>query len=738
MDARGLMKWNSTDISTQQSSASQNLHRASSRRVPLNPMQVVFRLLHKHLWTIAACTSLALSISLLYAVHQPRLYRATANIAIDRDSNAGVSLNKTFASPLGDADDYSVSLETQIHVIASRSLALAVVRKLDLTHNAEFMRDANRQFASLREAAPDPTDIAGEAVVSGLSVKTIKNTRVVEVSFTGRNRNLNGRIVNDLIDAFIDDNIRSRYEAANHAAKFLSTQLNELRAKVEESQQKLVAYEREHNIVMVDEKQNVVTSKLDELNKQLTAAEEDRMEKDASYQAIAAGSLDRLSESKSGDALQSLYLREAELKNEYAQATTTYGPNHPKVLELTNRIKAMDTSIQTELKRLQGRAELEYQVAARREQKLRAAFEAQKIEANKLNESAIQYGLLKRESEANRQLYDTLEERMKEAGVTAGLRSTNIRLIDPAGATGLPVSPNLRRTSCIGLFLGFLLSAAAIGIREGMDRALRDPAEVESFTAMPSLAIIPQHHPSPRLLTPRVGEAPQIMCLTEPRTAAAEACRALGTSVLLASADLKSLLVSSPLPGEGKTMTAANLAVVLAQQGKRVLLVDADLRKPGLDREFRIASTPGLSDLLSGSAGEEPVIQQIERVSGLSIVSAGSSQARTAETLGSARMRSLMESWRERYDYVILDTPPILAATDAVRLSKEVDSVLLVIRSGQTSRDALARSCDLLNQANAPVLGIVVNGVSSRSAGSYYYGYYPQLAKGYYGDSPQA
>lgn len=736
MNSRGLMKWNPTDVSTKDLPVLDRMDRASARLGPPNPVQRVVRLLHKHLWTIAACTALALSLSFLYALRQPRLYRATANIAIDRDSNAGVPLNKTFASALGDTDDYSVSLETQIRVLESRSLALAVVRKLGLTNNARFMRDANDDFASFRDAAPDVESVAVEALLSGLSVRPIKNTRVVEASFTGRDRNLNARIVNTLVDAFIDDNIRSRYEAANRAARFLSGQLAELRAKVEESQQKLVTYEREHNIVMVDEKQNVVTSKLDDLNKQLTAAEEDRMEKEASYQAVAAGGLDRVPESKSGEALQNLHLREAELKNEYAQATTTYGLNHPKVLELTNRIKAMDTSIQTELKRLQGRAELEYQVAVRREQKLRGAFEAQKTEANRLNENAIQYGLLKRESDANRQLYDNLEERMREAGVAAGLRSSNIRLIDPAEPTGLPVSPNLSRTGYVGLFLGFLMSAGAIGVWEGMDRALRDPAEVESFTAMPSLAIIPQHRAGVRLAA--CADAVQVICLAEPSSATAEAYRALGTSILLASPNLKTLLVSSPLPGEGKTITAANAAVVLAQQGKRVLLVDADLRKPGLHRGFGIENAPGLSDLLSGATSGERVIQQVERLPNLSIVATGSSQSMTAEMLGSSKMRALMESWRDQYDYLILDTPPILAVTDAVRLSCQADSVLLVIRSGQTSRDALARSCDLLNQANVPVLGIVVNGVSSRSAGSYYYGYYPQLAKGYYQDSAQA
>lgn len=736
MDSRGLVKWTSPDTSVEESSAPQVSYRASARLGPMNPVQRVVRLLHKHAGMIAICVAVILAVSFLYALSQPLLYRATANIAIDRDSSASVPLNRTLASTLGDTDDYSVSLETQIRVLESRTLALVVVGKLGLDHNAEFMRDANRHFPSFQDA--DPESIAVEALLSGLSVKPIKNTRVVEVSFTGRDRNLNATIVNSLVDAFIDDNIRSRYEAANRAAKFLSAQLSELRTKVGESQQKLVAYERQHNIIMVDEKQNVVTAKLDDLNKQLTAAEEDRMEKEAAFQAISAGSLDRLPEGNGGQALENLYIRQAELKNEYAQATTTYGPNHPKVLELTSRVRAMDASIQTELKRLRDRAELEYQISLRRERKLRAAFEVQTAQANRLKESTIQYGLLKRESDADRQLYDNLEERMKEAGVAAGLRSTNIRMIDPAQPKGLPVSPNLTRTASMGLFIAVLFSAVVVGIRESMDRALRDPAEIESFTAMPSLAIIPQHHPAPRLLNSELDNSMNVLCLIEPRSAAAEAYRALGTSILLTSPELKTLLISSPLPGEGKTITAANAAVVIAQQGKRVLLVDADLRKPGIHLEFGISNSSGLAELVLESLDEESAVQQLNRLPNLSIVAAGSSESMTAEMLGSARMRELMQLWRTSYDYVILDTPPMLAVTDAVRLSSQADSVLLVIRSGQTSRDALARSCDLLNQANVPVLGFVVNGVGSRSAGSYYYGYHPQLAKGYYGNSHRA
>jgi polysaccharide biosynthesis transport protein len=375
-------------------------------------------------------------------------------------------------------------------------------------------------------------------------------------------------------------------------------------------------------------------------------------------------------------------------------------------------------------------------VAARvREQEFGEAFAAQKIEANRLNESAIQYGLLKRDFDSNRQLYDNLEERMKEAGVAAGLRSSNVRLIDAAELPVFPSSPNFPKSAYIGLFVGMLASAAAIAVREGMDRALRDPADVESFMAMPSLAVIPQHHRK-RAMLERGDSGEEVVCLTQPRSAMAEAYRALGTSIMFASPDLKILLVTSSLPNEGKTISAANSAVILAQQGRRVLLVDADLRKPALHRYFGMANQCGLSDILLDHADAATVIRRYERLPNLAILTAGPAQSMPAEMVGALKMSQLMTSWREQYDYVIIDTPPVLAVTDAVRLSSQVDSVLLILRSGQTTRDALARSCDLLNQASVPVLGIVVNAVDFHSRGSYYCEYYPEVAKSYYNDVP--
>jgi capsular exopolysaccharide synthesis family protein len=320
---------------------------------------------------------------------------------------------------------------------------------------------------------------------------------------------------------------------------------------------------------------------------------------------------------------------------------------------------------------------------------------------------------------------------MKEAGVAAGLRSSNIRLIDAAEPPSSPVSPNLPKSGFIGLFLGLLASSATIGVREGMNRALRDIDEVESFTAMPALAVIPLRELHKR--TPAAVEREfDSVCLSQPQSAVAEAYRALGTSIMLASPHLKTLLVTSSLPGEGKTATAINSALVLAQQGRRVLLVDADLRKPALHREFNLSNELGLSSLILGTSSDSASIIPHKQVPSLFVLSAGAAEQMVAELLGSFRMRELMSSWRAQYDYIIVDTPPILAVTDAVRLSRLADSALLITRLGETPRDALARTCDILNQERIPVLGIVVNGVNPRAPGSYYYGYYPALSKTYY------
>ena len=299
-------------------------------RIPQpTPLQQSLWIVRKHRWTIAACVLGVALVSVVIAALQPRTYRATANLAIYRDNESGVSLSKSLGLGSGDLDDYSVSLDTQLHILQSRTLALFVVRRLGLDKNPTFMRRAKLQptgkpsrFSESGETEAESAAV--DILLVHLAANSVKQTRIMEVSYTGPDPQLNAQIVKTLLEGFIDDSIRSRYEASTRSARFLSSQLTDLRTRVEESKQKLVAYEREHNIVGADDKQNVITAKLVDLNRQLTAAEAERMEKESIYQTVASGDLDQLPEMKSTENLQALCLREADLKNEYAQAATTF------------------------------------------------------------------------------------------------------------------------------------------------------------------------------------------------------------------------------------------------------------------------------------------------------------------------------------------------------------------------------------------------------------------------------
>ena len=574
--------------------------------------------------------------------------------------------------------------------------------------------------------------------------------------FRSPDKELAANVVNTLMSTYTENNFKSRFDSTMQASDWLSKQLVDLQMKVETSQEKLVRYQKEHEILGIDEKQNITTSKLDELNKALTAAESERMEKESVYRLVQAGDADTIASAASmleaagagnqsaSSLLEALRAKQADVKIQAAELSTQFGPSYPKVAQLNGQLKEIELQILAETKKVAGKIRGQYMAALQRENMLHDALERQKQEANKLNESAIEYSMLKRDLESYRQLYEGLMEKMKEAGVSAGLevqqlphcgcrpRSHRARRTQYPAQSGfrLHARPDLRR--------GTRLPARRIGQHRAHHRTgandLRPAAAGHDSHGLQVCAR--RRRMRNAWSSPRSKEAVELVTQVRPQSQMAESYRALRTSLLLSNlgAPPKVIMVTSALPQEGKTTTSINCAVVLAQKGIRVLLIDADLRRPSIHKTLGMGPRSGLSNVLTGSATLQQTITRSTILPNLSILPAGTPPPNPAELLASTNMRDVLEELRGQYDHIVVDTPPTLSVTDAVVLSPRADAIVLVIRSGQTTKQALRRSRDILTQVNAKVSGVLLNAVDLSSPDYYYYYEYQGKYSRYYRD----
>ena len=710
-----------------------------------------WRLLLKHKWTIVSCVVV---ITVLVAVHSFRavkLYDAFGRIAINHPNTDALGFKQ--APESFDDDDYTVGLDTQAQILESDAIALKVIQNIRLDQDARFTgvraQTGNRGIpVGSVGFTPDQENRLLGAFHSGLSVKVVPRTRILELHYVSTNPQLSAQIVNEVANAYIEQNFQAKFESTVHTSEWLSKQLSDLQLKVETSQQRLIDYQKEHGIVGVDEKQNVITNKLDQLNKELTEAEMDRIQKESLYRMSLEGRPELLPRGTSSNdpVLDSLKNQQGALEAQLAAMATQFGPNYPKVMELHTQLNSVQEQIKSELTSGAERFRTSYQAALEREKLLREAFESQKQEANQLNESAIQYNLLKRDYESNKQLYDGLLQRLKEAGVSAGLRSSNVQIIDQARVPMAPSQPNIPRNIMTGFFLSLAGGIGLAFLLEMLDNSVRSPDQVELIAGLPTLGMIPSSVRASNghglALKPlRAGlqvlphqETVETISYLRPQSQSAEAYRTLRTSILLSSwgAPPKVLLVTSPLAQEGKTTTSVNTAIVLAQRGARVLVVDADLRRPSIHKAFGLPQTPGLSEYLTGNIAECPATPW-PQFPNLHILPSGGSPPHPAELLGSALMNNTITEWRKQFDHIVIDTPPALSVTDAVLLSVQADSVILVIRSGQTTKQALRRARQLLAYVNSKIMGVVVNAMDLNTSDYYYYyGYYGKKYGYYY------
>jgi polysaccharide biosynthesis transport protein len=714
------------------------------------------RVLIKRKWMVLAVIVGIFMAVAVASLRQTPVYEAVGRIVVNKADSNLVTFKDS--APVVDYFDQS-DLDTEVRILQSDLMALQVIRQLNLDKRPEFGGRSDQKQANLVADPLQADSTRTTALLNGfrgnLRVTLIPNTRIMEIHFNSTDPQLAASAVNTLASTYVEQNFKTKFESTMQASDWLSKQLVDLQMKVETSQEKLVRYQKEHEILGTDEKQNIITEKLDELNKEMTAAEFDRMQKEAVYrqtqsddpEQVAAAIITQTSAggSSTSGLLDKLREQQADLRIQIADLSTQLGPSYPKVAQLNNQLKEIDKQLQSETNKAVDHLKGQYLAALQRENMLRDSFDKQKQEANQLNESAIEYSILKRDLDSNRTLYEGLLEKMKEASVTAGLRSNNFRIIDAARVPTAPSEPNIPRNLSFALVLGIISGVGLAFVLENMDNTVRTPEQATALSLLPSLGMIPLgsksgNHGSAgkRLALTASKEVVETVTQVRPQSQMAESYRALRTSLLLSNlgAPPKVIMVTSARPQEGKTTTSINTAIVLAQKGVRVLLIDADLRRPSVHKTLGMGPRSGLSNVLTGSATTQQTITTSAILPNLFIMPAGTPPPNPAELLASLNMRTLIAELRGQYDHIVIDTPPTLSVTDAVVLSPSADATILVIRSGQTTKQALRRARDVLMQVNAHVAGVLLNAVDLTSPDYYYYYEYQGKYGQYYQEDP--
>ncbi len=569
-----------------------------------------WRVVRKRSWTILSIVFAIFTITLIGTLKEKPVYRAQTMIEIEKQNPDVVSVQELFQLE-NVSDTY---LETQYRILKIDSLAKRVVESLHLEQVKELNPDWNERTSDAAGTAPDPRLMLAvvRSFEARLRVQPIEHSRLVLVTLDSQDPNLAAKGANAVASNYIQESLEAHWEATQNAREWLSQQLDDLKIKLEKSEDELQRYAEVNALVfLITDKggtENIANERLRELQDELTKAQADRYQKESIYRLVQAGDYGSLPEVAESGILQNLTLRLSELRTEYARLTTTFSPDFPKVKQLQNQIDEVEGALASERKHIASRIANDYEAASRREALVQGAFLAQQKQVNQVTAKAVQYNILKREVDTNKQLYEGLLTRLKEAGVSAGLKASTVRVVDPATPPSAPVKPRVVLNLSLALVLGLCCAVGAALFQEHFDNTLKTPVDVERNLNLPALAFIPAYdslnghrrgvygkptaHKLPSNGTGKItgnGKGWFLIDETGAQFAALrEAFRAFRTSVLLSTADRppRSLLITSAQPGEGKTTVSANLAVSLAQLNQRVLLIDGDLRRPNIHKVF--------------------------------------------------------------------------------------------------------------------------------------------------------
>ncbi len=737
--------------------------------------EVLLILRRRRMIVLLVCV-ICLGLAAIKCVFGTRRYESTASIQVQKEASDSLGIENALGSAAegaSDALDYNITLQTQAKILTSETLALAVIGKTGLESNDDFTgRNAWLKLpewliaggASIEsdapglplEASPGRRRRALKTFSKHLSVKIEPGTRIIDIGFLSTNPALAANVVNCLIREFTEYTYKTRFAATEQVSDWLASQLHGLQVKAEQAQARKVKLQTQTGLFGEDAGHNVVLARLDELSSGWTRAQSDRMLAEALDKVMRTGDPDLIEALGAGSSavgssaiasslglLQQLRSRLAETRTQLSLSRQKFGPNYPLVLEQQAQEDSVQRSIREELRRVAASAHREYEMSRQVESASLKSVEEQKLLLGRLGRPTLEYTMAKQEADSSRDLYESLSTKLTAASVLSGLQSSNVTVVDPGreAARNHPKQPNVPVTMAIGGLMGIVAGCALALFLNFRDMRLYTAAQIEQLLGVPLLAILPvfrreatmtsaaAHWLSwpPRLSLPGgASTAGQTAASLDNDSAYAEALRSLRTSLMLSRSQghPKLILVTSALPGEGKSTTALNFATIVGQQGGRVLVVDGDLRRPTLHQRLKIGNAEGLSSLLSlGETGS--ALRRLPGKEDIWVLTTGPRPPYPAELLGSERMNELLAYWRGNFDFVIIDSPPVLPVTDAVLLSERVDAVLMVARYGVSTRKALERGYGMLTRhAGEGKVNVILNGIERGSVDfGEHYGY---------------
>jgi succinoglycan biosynthesis transport protein ExoP len=731
-------------------------------------------LLRRRRRIVALTCATCLLLGICACLFSTRRYEARGVLEVQKSSADMLGLASMMAAPsdgAGDALNANLDLQTEAEILKSDALALKVIRDLSLDKTRDFQPhwspvgwvlglispSGPQDEATARfEDAPQRRTQLLKVFRKHLTIKPLPGTRLIEVHYLDSDPKVAGAVVNELVRALMDYGFQTRYTATNQSSEWLSGQMAELKKDAQELQAKVVSLQKYSGVYSLgtdsqghDQVYSETLDRLQQATTALTTATSNRIMKEALYQTVKRGDPELISGlagatlmgaspsvQSSFTLLQTLRSQQASLQAQLAQDSSKFGTEYPKLADERSSLASVSKAISDEVSRIGKRAANDFESAQTAEDSLRRQYVQRKAEAERLNDKAIEYGIAKQEADDSRGLYEDLFKRLKEAGVMEGLRSSNITVVEPGRTPAKPSRPNVPVYLGISVFAGLFLGACGALLAEALDDKIQSFQAVEESLQTPLLGVLPVLGRAPRFsihapkwLSHGSTAVPThpLTTVNGPASAFAEALRALRTKLLLSrtAAPPQVILVTSSMPGEGKSTVSANLSALLAQSDKSVLLVEADMRNPSFGQRLGSAGAPTVS-LCELLANAEIAWQTdaTQGVSGVEVLQAGPLPRYPAELLGSARMHDLLEYWKLHFDFIVLDSPPLLAVTDAEILSHLADMTLLIARPGMTSWQALRRAYDLVSLQEKSRVGVVLNAVDRKSA-SYgeYYGY---------------